>query len=112
MARYDAISNPWDSGQVGFIYVSRQTITEQYGWKRLTQERREQIETILRNEVSTYADYLLGHVYGYTITKERECIESVWGFIGQYDQLHATEHCLNEARQFVDQKLESAVNIC
>ena len=30
---------PWDSGQVGIIFVSRETILKEYGWKKLTKER-------------------------------------------------------------------------
>lgn len=66
-------SCPWDSGQVGFIYVTRQKIKEEYGWRVLTKARRAKIEEYLRNEVATYAQCLEGDVWGYEIVEREEC---------------------------------------
>lgn len=63
-------SCPWDSGQVGFIYVSRADVREQYGWKRITKAREQQILGYLKAEVETYDQYLRGDVYGF-IVEER-----------------------------------------
>ena len=60
-------SCPWDSGQIGFIYVSKKKIKKEYGWKVLTKKRITQIENYLKNEVKTYDQYLRGEVYGYSI---------------------------------------------
>lgn len=83
-----SFSCPWDSGQVGFIYIDREKITKEYGWKVLTAKRREKIEEYLRNEVKTYDDYLTGNVYGFVVeqldneTGEWEQTDSCWGFFG------------------------------
>jgi len=77
---------PWDSGQVGFIYVSIAKVKAEYGWKVLTAKRRKQIEQYLRNEVQTYDHYLTNNVYGFTVEQwdgagwgnEHSC----WGFFG------------------------------
>ena len=61
---------PWDSGQVGFIYVSREKVREEYGWKRITKAREQQILGYLKAEVETYDQYLRGDVYGF-IVEER-----------------------------------------
>lgn len=53
----------WDSGQVGFIYVSLEDVKKEWGWKRLTQARREKILAILKAEVETYDQYLTGDTY-------------------------------------------------
>jgi hypothetical protein len=77
---------PWDSGQVGFIYVSIAKVKAEYGWKVLTAKRRKQIEQYLRNEVQTYDHYLRGDVYGFTVEQwdgagwDNE--DSCWGFFG------------------------------
>lgn len=55
----------WDSGQVGFIYVTKEKIRKEYGWKRITQARKEKIYRYLKNEVKTYNHYLTGQVYGF-----------------------------------------------
>jgi hypothetical protein len=82
-----SFSCPWDSGQVGFIYVRIADVKAEYGWKVLTKARRERIEQYLRNEVKTYDDYLTGQVYGYTVERhvsgpEWFLEESCWGFYG------------------------------
>jgi hypothetical protein len=81
-------SCPWDSGQVGFIYISLEKAREEYNWKRITKERREFLEKILRAEVTEYDYYLTGSVYGFNITREDEdeevYVDSCWGFFGYY----------------------------
>lgn len=56
----------WDSGQVGFIYVTKEKLCKEYRWKKITKRRKEKIYGYLKNEVKTYDDYLTGQVFGYT----------------------------------------------
>jgi len=75
----------WDSGQVGFIYVTVDKLLKQFGKKELTQDLIEQAKKILDNEVKTYDQFLSGEVYGYVIEDANgENIDSCWGFFG-YD---------------------------
>lgn len=79
----------WDSGQVGFIYVSVTDVRAYYGWNVLTAKRRKQIEDHLQAEVEEYDHYLTGEVYGFVLEKylpvidEWEDVESCWGFYGE-----------------------------
>jgi hypothetical protein len=73
----------WDSGQVGFIYTTREKIFEMQGWKRLTKERKAKVEKYLVGEVATYEQYLTGDVYGYSIKVDGEEVESCWSFFGE-----------------------------
>lgn len=66
---------PWDSGQVGFIYVSKEDVRNEYGWKRLTQERIKRIEGYLRNEVEEYDYYLRGECYMFDVKKDGEDVD-------------------------------------
>lgn len=77
-------SCPWDSGKVGFIYVTKEDVRKEYGWKVISQKRREQIEKYLRGEVETYDNFLTGSVYCYTITDPDgiELVDSCGGFYG------------------------------
>jgi hypothetical protein len=76
-------SCPWDSGQVGIIYVAREKVREEYKVKRISKKLESRILDSLRSEVSTYDDYLTGQVYGYKIKDNQgEEIESCWGFYG------------------------------
>ncbi|WP_051540965.1 hypothetical protein [Ahrensia sp. 13_GOM-1096m] len=87
---------PWDSGQVGFIYATLAKIREEHNVARVSSSLREKIADQFRSEVSTYHDYLCGNVYGYTIEKDGEPIDSCWGFLGDYQT-----YCLEEARNVV-----------
>src|SRR5690554_6016921 len=58
-------SCPWDSGQVGWIYITKEKARAEYGWKRITAEREQQIIDALKAEVAVYAQYLEGDVHGF-----------------------------------------------
>ena len=77
-------SCPWDSGQVGYIYISKEKVREDYGCKRISKKLKEMIREILCSEVDLYNDYLSGNVYGFTLTDKEnaEEIDSSCGFYG------------------------------
>ena len=90
-----SFSCPWDSGQVGFIYVSRALAAEEYGAKTFPELRYkddevhefqsldELAEYYLTGEVETYDQYLRGDVYGFVLRGEDgEEEDSCWGFYG------------------------------
>lgn len=82
----------FDSGQLGFVYVSHADIIKEYGSLDL-----EKAEKVLIAEVKEYDHYLCGEVYGYRIEDENEEeLDSCWGFLGDY------EYCLEEARGSAD----------
>lgn len=106
--RTAASSCPWDCGKVGFIYVDREKILEEYGWKVLTAKRREQLRTYLDNEVQTYDQYLTGDVWGFVVeeldnaTGEWEETDSCWGFYGDDAEgvhAHVTDFTLEQVRK-------------
>ena len=94
-------SCPWDSGQVGFIYVEKSKVRSEYGWKRITKERGDKIREYLRNEVETYDQYISGDCYGYKITDTETGNEedSCWGYYGE-------EYCMSEAESMVNAFIE------
>mgnify|MGYP001627788645 CR=1 FL=1 len=87
---------PWDSGQLGYIYATLETIREEYGVRRVAAALREKVVQVLKQEVDIYGDYLSGNVYGYVVEKDEDVIDSCWGFIGDYDG-----YVLEEARAVV-----------
>jgi hypothetical protein len=93
-------SCPWDSGQVGIIYVDKKGILEATGGKILTKKRLEHAKRLLQGEVETYDQYLRGKVYGFVVKRkvegEWEEVDSCWGFYGDYE-----EGALAEARSIV-----------
>lgn len=78
-------NDPWDSGQVGLIFVSNKSVCEEYGVERVTPSVRQQAENQLRQEVEIYDAYLRGECYGYELYKNGELTDSCWGFIGSFD---------------------------
>jgi len=107
---------PWDSGQVGFIAVSKEDVRKEYDWKQLTKKRIQQIEEYLRNEVKTYDQYLTGDVWGYVIENEEyDIFESCWGFYGHdyceteaKSMLECEQKALNEKLKIVSRDLPDA----
>ncbi len=77
-------SCPWDSGQVGYIYVSKEKVRREYSCKRISKKLKEMIREMLCSEVDLYNDYLCGNVYGFTLTNKEnaEEIDSSCGFYG------------------------------
>ena len=86
----------WDSGQVGYIYMSLEKVRSEYGCKRVSAKMRKRIEGYLTSEVETYDQYLTGEVYGYTLTHtdaegDEEDLDSCWGYFGYDDTYLVTE---------------------
>lgn len=66
----------WDSGTVGFIYATRESV-EKLGAPL------ELVEEALTGEVEEYDQYIRGDVYGYTIENAAgETVDSCWGLFG------------------------------
>ena len=62
----------WDSGQVGFIYVSKEDLRKEYKVKKITKNIREKTIQLLQGEVETYDQYLVGDIYGFKIWKLKD----------------------------------------
>ncbi len=88
---------PWDSGQVGFIHVTRVDARSAYGVKRLSPQRSDHLEKLLVQDVVTYDAYLTVNCFGFIIEKDDEETDSCWGFLGHYET-----HCLPDARASID----------
>jgi hypothetical protein len=67
---------PWDSGQVGFIYVTADDLKAE----GITEEEGKQI---LEQEVWTMDTYITGNVYGFHLIKDGETKDSCSGFYGE-----------------------------
>jgi hypothetical protein len=94
----------FDSGQVGWIVVSKEKVRKEYNVKRINKELIEKVTKVLEGEVETYDQYLTGDVYGYRISKVTECelghehkeeVDSCWGFYGE-------DECMTEAEGIVE----------
>lgn len=92
----------WDSGTVGVIYATSADLVREYGED--TPETRAKADELLRLEVKTYDQYLMGEVYGWVVEKRQpacECcdhtpdpehVESCWGYYNVDDAMDDAMH--------------------
>jgi hypothetical protein len=103
----------WDSGQVGWIYVTRAKLRSEYSRKHVTKSLLAKAEEVLRGEVKTYDQDLTGDVYGYIIEDEHgNDVESCWGFYGiecvREEARSAAENAVKEEAEEV-KKIEACM---
>ena len=86
----------WDSGQIGFVLISRETALYEFSKKKLTKKLKEWAERYIDASVKEYDQYLTGDVYGYVIKDENgEETDSCWGFFGM-------KYAVEEAKSEID----------
>lgn len=91
----------WDSGQIGWVVVSKEKVRKEYSVTRITKKIIEKVNKVLVGEVGTYDQYLTGDVYGYRVFLDDEEIDSCWGFYGE-------DECMGEAEGIVKYYIEKA----
>ena len=98
----------WDSGQIGFVFVSKKKVLEEYN--NLDDETLEKVTNVLEGEVKEYDKYLCGEVYGFVVYKTEKCslghehvnvVETCGGF---YDEDECMEEGVNVAKK-LDEKV-------
>ena len=91
---YTPFSCRWDSGQVGYIYVTHEKVKEHFNIDKVDGEHIKKAKDILKAEVKTMDSYLSGDIYYICLKEKKTCkcceytsmevIESIGGFYG-YD---------------------------
>ena len=103
--RSGSFSDPWDSGQLGFIYVSKADALKEWKQKNWTKAFEKKIIGILDGEIETYDQYLTGDIHGYMIYRPEDeelgdSVDSCWGFYGR-------DTAMEEAESMVDWNIEN-----
>lgn len=103
----EPFSCPWDSGQVGYIYVEKEKVLKEFKKKKLSKKLVKKIEELLQSEVETYDKFIRGEVYGYEVYKLDKCkecdqiseefVDSCWGF-------YEKEECISNAKEIIKHK--------
>lgn len=98
-------SCPWDSGQFGYIYISKEDAAK-CDWDINSEEK---ANRYMEGVIETWSQWASGEVYGYIVEKNVSCTcgehtefteeESCWGFFGDMD------YCLEVAKSIVDWKV-------
>ena len=94
----------WDSGQVGFIFISRKAALDNWSKNKKTSNKSlvPRVNKYINASVKEYDDYLRGECFGYSVKKGEEELDSCWGFIGR-------EYCIEEAKSIADHYAEKEV---
>lgn len=74
--------DPWDSGQVGWIYVDREKVRKEYGVKKITKQVKDRVLRALKAEIEVYQEYMNGNVFGFMLEKDGKLIDKCFGFYG------------------------------
>lgn len=97
-------SCPWDSGQIGFVFVTREKAKKEFRQKRITKKIIEESLRIMQAEVETYDQYLTGDVYGYKVYEistcdqgheHKEMVDSCYGYYGEAECMEEAERVYN-----------------
>lgn len=77
-------SCPWDSGQIGWVWITREKLRTEYRRSKEYPTQAKWAEAILQGEVSTYDQYLTGDVWEYRIIEVETgaIVESCGGMFG------------------------------
>jgi hypothetical protein len=87
----------WDSGQLGFAFISRKDALRDFGWKVITKKRLAVLTDLLKAELHIYSQWINGDVYEYVIRDEDgDVISSCGGFYNEDDALAAAKDELGE----------------
>lgn len=87
----------WDSGLIGYVYATEETMKKEFGVEELTIEHRKQAMRIMRAEVEIYDKYLRGEVYWFSYDTGK--IEDSCG--GYY----SIEDAIADAKSSIDSSL-------
>ena len=65
----EPFSDPWDSGQIGWIYADRASVAAQFG--EMNDYTIPLAKQVMENEVATWNDYIMGENYAYDLVNEQ-----------------------------------------
>jgi hypothetical protein len=109
--RTSSFGCPWDSGQIGWIFIDEKKL--QYITGDSSGHNETNLEEIIDSEVKTYDQYITGECYGYKIYEVETCslghehkteLDSCWGY---YDE----DDCTNEAKGIIEH-YQSKLELC
>lgn len=76
-------SCPWDSGQLGWVIVTKEDLRNNWCLKRISKKYRQFADNVLESEIDVLDMYVRGDVYGYILVdNDEEDEDSCFGFYG------------------------------
>ena len=102
-----AFSCPWDSGQLGYVFWTREKVEEGQGKGYDMEANRTFLEKQLVSAVQMLEDWAEGNCYGYVVEREDgEEVGSCWGYLGDYDGEYGA---LQEAKSTADWQFDQDI---
>lgn len=112
-------SCPWDSGQVGIMYCTKEKAVHEFGKKICTKKVREAAIKCMTSEIESIDQYLTGQVYGFRVLDpDGEEVDACWGFFGESsycldEGLSSAKHFEKKAQsEVVERKYWEARDVC
>ena len=93
---------PWDSGQSGIIWCTKERAVKEWGKTRCTKKVIAQAERYMAGGVERLDQFFNGEVVGYTVEGPL-CDDSCWGFFpdaGEYSKRY--DYAISEAKANID----------
>jgi len=90
---------PWDSGQCGIIWCTKDRAVKEWGKKLCTKAVVKKAEDYMRGEIETLDQFFNGEVVGYTVEGPL-CDDSCWGFFPDENGKH--DYAISEAKSHID----------
>ena len=104
----------WDYGVVGFVYITKETLREEYGVDRITKSVIARAESCLQSELNMLTAWLNGECYGWQIKEyaltddgldweEVDTLDNCWGYSDKEqalgDMKDMLSHCLSHTHK-------------
>jgi len=98
----------WDSGQIGFVFITKKALRENFGKKKVTKKLIERADAILEGEIETYRQYIEGDVYRFEEYVDGEMTDSCGGFYGtDWANNAITDHVSEEIKAVIRAEAEA-----
>lgn len=99
----------WDSGRIGFAFVTKRRIRECYGIRNVSKKHIERATEEMLSEIATYDSFLRGEVYEYIIRKTDgtpiDAIDAEEGFVDSCGDFYSEHSAETEAKAWIDSHL-------
>lgn len=97
-------SCPWDSGPVGYVYITKEKIVKEWGEG---EDAYEKAEACMKAEVELYDNYLTGEVYSFKILNaDEEEVDSCSGYYGDSGKEDMIKECKSLIDYYIQKKEE------
>lgn len=91
----------WDSGQIGYIYATKEKLRKEYSVKRISKRIIEIVEGIMKSEIEILDQWVQGDTYGYEVEYDDGTSDSCYGFYGNDPYINGMwEHWGEEEQRY------------